>query len=158
MDGAETVLRRGFQINARAGKGIFADVSEQIIKNAPKQIAVCHEQDGRLRDMRYDLQPCFSELFIVFTDRLLQKHANVTFLQIDLYIARRCLGDLDKIADELLEPLRLVIENIQIFRRLFGGGIFLFQEIYVLISWDTFVMSSVFMRSLLMRSSTASLM
>ena len=46
MDGAETVLRRGFQINARAGKGIFADVSEQIIKNAPKQIAVCHERMG----------------------------------------------------------------------------------------------------------------
>lgn len=73
FEGDEAVLavNGGVQINACAGKGIFADIAEQIIKNAPKQSAVRGEINGFFGNVKHGHKVCISEFFIVFPCRLL---------------------------------------------------------------------------------------
>lgn len=111
--------------------GVFADVVQQVIKDAPHMPPVGHDLYGFLRLCEDELQPSGGELFAVFARHLVEQDAKLALGEVHAQTAARCLGRFEQIVNELLELCRLPVEHLEVLAHLFILRLLLFKQVNI---------------------------
>ena len=107
------------EVHASPALGVFADVVQQVIKDAPHVPPVGHDFHGLLGLCEDKLQPCGGELFAVFARHLVEQDAELALGEVHAQAAARRLGRFKQIVNELLELCRLPVEHLEVLAHLF---------------------------------------